>query len=289
MPEPAPAPPGWATLVQRRELTCHAVRVDAPALIAPQSGDKILRWPGHRVTAPTGGYVFLPAGFVGDITNRPGPDGSYRARVLVLPPLADPAPPHTPAPPMARVLADCPDAFHRAFTRAFDLARTPSDLPAAVLHHRIAEVSLWLAQVFGIPVLAASDATLSGRIRRLVGGDPAHGWTAPETARHLGLAEATLRRALAREGAGFAELLADVRMLHAMNLIQGSDRSILQVAQDCGYQSASRFARRFQRRFGFAPTEIRGHRRNLIETEQKLRGKGAMKTLNPAGIPSSDA
>jgi AraC-like DNA-binding protein len=83
----------------------------------------------------------------------------------------------------------------------------------------------------------------------------------PQVAERLAMSEATLRRRLNAEGTGFVELLADVRMSHAMTLLQSTDRPVAHIASAVGYESASRFAIRFRERFGFAPTAIRGHRR----------------------------
>lgn len=74
------------------------------------------------------------------------------------------------------------------------------------------------------------------------------------------MSEATLRRRLAEEDRSFSEMTIDVRMAHALSL-QSTDRSVTQIAFDAGYESASRFAVRFRKRFGFAPTAVRGHQR----------------------------
>ena len=71
----------------------------------------------------------------------------------------------------------------------------------------------------------------------------------------------TLRRRLAAEGVVFRELVQDVRMSHALALLQNTDASVLHVAMAVGYASASRFAARFRARFGYLPTDIRGEKR----------------------------
>jgi AraC-like DNA-binding protein len=66
-----------------------------------------------------------------------------------------------------------------------------------------------------------------------------------------------MRRRLADESASFYDLLSDVRMSHALTLLQVTDLPVIQVAYEVGYKSQSRFALRFRRRFGFAPSEVR--------------------------------
>jgi AraC-like DNA-binding protein len=70
-----------------------------------------------------------------------------------------------------------------------------------------------------------------------------------------------LRRKLAAEGTAFRDLVQDVRMVHALSLLQNTDVPVLHVALAAGYASASRFTARFRTRFGYLPTDIRGQNR----------------------------
>ncbi|WP_159914171.1 helix-turn-helix transcriptional regulator [Pantoea sp. 18069] len=95
------------------------------------------------------------------------------------------------------------------------------------------------------------------RLRTLIGEAPDQHWTAPEAGRALAMSEATLRRRLKEEGAGFEALLIDVRMHHAMMLVQTTSWSIARIALACGYKSQARFAQRFRSRFGYPPSAVR--------------------------------
>nr|WP_234902913.1 helix-turn-helix transcriptional regulator [Ensifer adhaerens] len=92
-------------------------------------------------------------------------------------------------------------------------------------------------------------------------GDPGTPWTGSGLGKRLGVSEATLRRKLSAEGWSFQQLLTDVRMSAAIQMLQSSDVPVLHIAQQVGYESQSRFAARFRQRFGFPPSAIRGHRR----------------------------
>ena len=52
-------------------------------------------------------------------------------------------------------------------------------------------------------------------------------------------------------------------MSYALALLQNTDTSILTTATSVGYESPSRFAERLRVRFGFVPSELRGHCRGL--------------------------
>lgn len=66
------------------------------------------------------------------------------------------------------------------------------------------------------------------------------------------------------------ELLQDVRMTQALTLLQSTDISVLDVGLAVGYDSASRFAVRFRERFGFAPSAIRGQKRDRYELRRTV-------------------
>ncbi|WP_286716110.1 helix-turn-helix domain-containing protein, partial [Thalassolituus sp. UBA2009] len=52
-------------------------------------------------------------------------------------------------------------------------------------------------------------------------------------------------------------LLSQLRLVQGLNLLQTSSLSVQQVADACGYRSASRFSERFRERFGTSPAELR--------------------------------
>lgn len=95
------------------------------------------------------------------------------------------------------------------------------------------------------------------RLREIIGEAPEQRWTAHRAGHALAMSEATLRRRLASERTRFDELLVDVRMHHAMMLLQTTAWSIPHVAEACGYRSRARFSDRFRTRFGYPPSAVR--------------------------------
>ncbi|MOA33680.1 CFA/I fimbrial subunit D [compost metagenome] len=80
------------------------------------------------------------------------------------------------------------------------------------------------------------------------------------------MSEVVLRRKLSAENSALRSLMIDVRMSRALLLLQATDWPISAIAQYVSYESSSRFAERFRKRFGFAPTAIRGHQRIMQPT-----------------------
>src|SRR5262249_21794390 len=58
-------------------------------------------------------------------------------------------------------------------------------------------------------------------------------------------------------GMGFSDYLLMLRCDHARRLLETTRLSIGQIAQDCGFQSASYFIQQFKRRVGATPQNYR--------------------------------
>ncbi|MCU1728575.1 helix-turn-helix transcriptional regulator [Pseudomonas sp. 7P_10.2_Bac1] len=128
-------------------------------------------------------------------------------------------------------------------------SRTVSDTQQT---HRLMGLLLALQErsiVFARP----SAPGLAERLTQLLAKAPEQHWTAAQAGRELAVSEATLRRRLAEEGISFSTVLTEIRMHHAMMLLQTTHFSLSQIADACGYRSISRFSMRFKRRFGFSP------------------------------------
>jgi AraC-like DNA-binding protein len=145
------------------------------------------------------------------------------------------------------------------------LQSTLSQVCASVMSHEVSDLRLryrlldllaGLAECghgFAKPMRIGTAA----RIRALIAQAPDFRWTAREAGRQLAMSEATLRRRLSQEQARFEELLVDVRMHHALMLLQTTDWSIAQIGEASGYLSRTRFAERFRLRFGYLPSAVR--------------------------------
>lgn len=73
----------------------------------------------------------------------------------------------------------------------------------------------------------------------------------------LGVGKRTLQRRLRAEGPSFAEVLGDVRRIHALRLLRQQGLAIYEVAFLLGYQEATSFYRAFKRWTGQTPEAFR--------------------------------
>jgi len=253
-----------ANVVQRTSLRFSKIVVDGPALILLRHGTKSLQCGGRRWTLQGGDAIAIAGGLSFDVSNRLSAAGLYEARWLVWDPsviehFVKKAPSGRPL-SGAIVIRQVDAEFAAAIDRAVAAVSDPAALALDVARHRLAELLVWLS-VAGVRFATPQATTATSKLRRLFSESAAEAWRMPQAAARLAVSEATLRRRLHAEGTSFSELLVDVRMSHALTLLQSTDEPVALIASKVGYESASRFAIRFRERFGFAPTAIRGHLR----------------------------
>ncbi|NTX79349.1 helix-turn-helix transcriptional regulator [Serratia proteamaculans] len=257
-----------AHIIQHTELLFPSVYFEQPHLYLVQQGHKRVRWQQREIVAQTGELLIIDGGQTVDIINEPSEEGVFSCQLLTCDPLLLAAPPAQvePQPPTAfdAVLALCnlPCALIHSFETTSLALALKHRFPAVIIRHKMLEILLWLKQ-FNISFMHNEARDLTQRVRRCLATDPHNIWTAAEVADTLSMSEVMLRRKLSAENTSLRNLMIDVRMSSALALLQSTDWPISAIAQHVGYESSSRFAERFRKRFGFAPTAIRGHQRAM--------------------------
>lgn len=263
-------------------------RFERPWLMAVIEGQKRLRIDGRQVTVDPGVVAVVPSGFEIDIENVTSPTtGRYLALCMEI--LADAS---------AMVSARAPELAVPGNVGGFDPSRVhliaadrgaldalahfcegvvAGSVHPTLLTHRLEGALLALLLVHRgaatLSALAPADVLLA--LRSLVRRDLSKRWTAPSIARALGTSEATLRRRLAEHRTSLRRVLAEERMSLARTLLADGRHTVAEVARRCGYESASRFARQFERAWGQGPSRLRG-------TAPPLRDSGAPATAGRA-------
>lgn len=245
------------TVTQRNQLRLDKSFFTQPTVIFVRRGRKILRWMGGEQIVCAGEMVLLAENQRFDVINEPDGQGIYEADWLSIDSavIARFARQNTQKP--FEILFYLPEhsLTCQAFERASQALSQP-EIPDAVVEIRLWELLAWLATrggAFG----TVSSLLLSKRIRQKIAEDTGYAWTAAEVARDLNMSEATLRRHLAEEKTSFREILTLVRMMRALSLLQLTQRPILQIAYEVGYDSHSRFSAKFKQHFGCAPNKVR--------------------------------
>jgi AraC-like DNA-binding protein len=106
--------------------------------------------------------------------------------------------------------------------------------------------------------LAGARDSVVGSALALMHRRPSHPWTVPELAAEVGASRSVLTERFARIlGEPPITYLARWRLQLAARLLQTTQKTILHVAMDVGYESEAAFNRAFKREFGLPPAQYR--------------------------------
>ncbi|BBM66432.1 AraC family transcriptional regulator [Vibrio alfacsensis] len=104
-------------------------------------------------------------------------------------------------------------------------------------------------------LFASANSTFSQKLSRYLAHTPGEEHTLEMAAEHFSMSRATMIRKLKQEGTQYREVLAEVRLNHALYLMQNGHYNVTMLAQLCGYQSEGRFSQRFKGKFGLTPSD----------------------------------
>src|SRR4030095_8261160 len=98
---------------------------------------------------------------------------------------------------------------------------------------------------------------------------PGHAWTLAELAREIGAARSVVAERFARFlGEQPMAYLSRWRLQLAARLLQTTQKRVLEVALDAGYESEAAFNRAFKREFGLPPGQYRKSLRKAASDQE---------------------
>ncbi|AZZ91230.1 helix-turn-helix domain-containing protein [Hahella sp. KA22] len=231
----------------------HGVPFIDPCLIIVLRGVKVLSLQ-PELACRSGEFILAPAGIELQFMNLP--EGEYIAVVIgfcasdleAIPVSASPDRDGAAIAKVDRTLAE----FLNQWINWIDVS--PPELWAL---RRKELAHLLYAKGYGSLLKSRSGASWRRKVSEILMQEPAKDWSLLEISRSLAVSESTLRRRLQSENAGFRDLLESVRLGMGLHLAQTTLLPIAHIADQCGYQSQSRFTERFKQRFGMTPSELR--------------------------------
>lgn len=104
-------------------------------------------------------------------------------------------------------------------------------------------------------LFTSTNTTFTQKLSRYLSYSPSEEHTLEATAKRFAVSRATMMRNLKQEGTRYREVLAEVRLNHALHLMQNGHYNVALLSQLCGYQSEGRFSQRFKGKFGLTPSD----------------------------------
>ncbi|HAT2711840.1 TPA: helix-turn-helix transcriptional regulator [Aeromonas hydrophila] len=234
-----------------RQQPLHRVLIYAPTIIWVEQGHKQLWWQEKRLAFDQASWLLIPAGHQLTFVNQPE-QGKFRSRALTL---LTPPPVEWLSAAQAGPLREPRLTVSPALAFCFELVCSMADrrLNEATQVQLLQGFYAELQAAGGLDLLfPAHTMTLGERLARYLGVEPGADHTLEGVAPHFAMSRASMARKLAAEGRSFRQLLTQVRMSHALTLLQ-QGLAPLETALACGYDSPSRFAARFKQEFGLTP------------------------------------
>ncbi|WP_217629874.1 helix-turn-helix transcriptional regulator [Shewanella colwelliana] len=100
-----------------------------------------------------------------------------------------------------------------------------------------------------------NNTRFSQKLSRYLAKKPSEEHSLDTVAQHFAISRSTMIRKLKKENMQYREVLAEVRLNHALNLMQKGHNNVAMLALSCGYQSEGRFSQRFKGKFGLTPSD----------------------------------
>jgi len=228
-----------------------------PCLMLILQGEKQLHPAAHPPQQlPAGRMLLIPAGCELTFTNQPDEHCQYLAWVISLP--ADDLLPLGRGPVRRELQHFSSDPLLLTLMQQWLQIQPQLSDPQQLLQARRREITQRLIELgYSAELRSGLQQQLSRRVQTVVSEDLSHDWQIAEVCQRLAVSESTLRRKLSDEQRSFRDLLSQLRLTQGLNLLQTTSLSVQQVADACGYRSASRFSERFRERFGTSPGELR--------------------------------
>jgi AraC-like DNA-binding protein len=247
------------------KLCCKAdlrrVAVDYPSLALVLRGQKSMSWAGGQLQLGPGEFFAMPGGKIYDVVNIPDAEGLYESQMIlfsneILSPFFEQRQDLAPLTAPLKLGLGSHD-FRDSYLNALDLIKGSLDLPLPVTASRVTELLTWIG-LSGVRFVPVVPLTAVDQVKSLIQKSLDRDWKAPILAESMACSEATLRRYLAKEGTSFSEILLECRLNNGLNQVMATNLPIEQIAQANGYESPSRFAMLFRKRFGVTPRDLRG-------------------------------
>ncbi len=128
-------------------------------------------------------------------------------------------------------------------------------------HRKIYKIAYLLSKFNNIESLmyslsTAKYTTFSEKLTKIIESDISKTWNISDFAKILHMSESLIRKNLEKENIKYNNLIKDIRMNHAFNLILTTEKHINTISREVGYTSTSYFIHKFKKHYGITPKQF---------------------------------
>ena len=237
----------------KRNQPLTNVFIHAPTIIWVEQGYKKLWWHEQSFEFNRSNWLLVPAGQYLTFVNAPEQQQFY-SRALVL----------SQQPPQEWTINDVPTKLSSPQIKTTPSLEYCFNLISDMANHGLTQETQQqflfglYAELNKTGALAKLFPSMQQQVRdklaNYLSSAPGDEHKIEVAAAHLAMSRATLTRKLTAEGTSFRSVLTEIRMTHALSLLQNHFTQ-LDAALACGYQSEARFTQRFKQQFGLTPRQ----------------------------------
>ena len=237
----------------KRKQPLHNVFIHAPTIYWIEQGQKQLWWQEQSYQFNRSNWLIVPAGQYLTFVNIPE-QALFHARAVTFcqPPPAEWLNEEVPvggSAPMVKVT----DSLRYCFNIVCEMSS--KGLSTQTQQQLLLSFYAELRQAGALALLFPNDKQqVRDKLATYLSSAPGDDHKIEVAAQHLAMSRATLTRKLATEKTSFRHILTEIRMSHALGLLQRKFSQI-DTANACGYQSEVRFIQRFKDQFGLTPRQ----------------------------------
>lgn len=145
----------------------------------------------------------------------------------------------------------CPD-----YVKIFNRIESASDRTLKILKLAYVISRMGIAQEIVHSLIASAAIAFTDKVRSMIENNISRKWRINMVADEFNISDISVRKRLESEGESFNNLLAEVRMNKAMQLLLENEMQIHQISKAIGILSPSYFIKSFKNHFGITPKQF---------------------------------
>ena len=142
------------------------------------------------------------------------------------------------------------------YVRIFNHAELSKDKTLKILKLAYMISHMGITNNILISLMASAAITFTDKVRCVIEKDTSKKWRLSMIADEFNISEISVRKRLESEGTSFNNLLIEIRMNKAMQLLLNNELQIHQISRDVGIFSPSYFIKTFKNYFGITPKQF---------------------------------
>lgn len=142
------------------------------------------------------------------------------------------------------------------YVKIFDRIESASDRTLKLLKLAYVISRMGIAQEIVHSLIASAAITFTDKVRCMIEKNTSRKWRMNMIADEFNISEISVRKRLESEGGSFNNLLVEVRMNRAMQLLLENELQIHQISKAVGILSPSYFIKSFKNHFGITPKQF---------------------------------